>query len=134
MTNISKNELPEAELNKLTNQFNKTLGNMTEKTAPRFLSELLGKEEKIMLTKRLCAVIMFMEGNSSYQVWQALHVSPTTANKIKLKFDCGQYKHIVTSLKSNRTDYENIWKILDVVLSAGLPPRGKGRWKSAFKN
>ncbi len=133
MTNVSKNKLPDQELAKLFTQFEKVIANLENKTASPFLTELLGSEEKIMLAKRLCAVVMYIEGNSSYQVWQLLHISPSTANKIRLGYELGNYQRIENILKANKTNYLELWVTLETILQAGLPPRGKGRWKSVLK-
>jgi hypothetical protein len=75
-----------------------------------------------------------MEENSSYCVWQALNLSPTTANKIRLNYECGRYENIEKALRRNRKDYEKLWTVLDIIIRAGMPPRGRGRWKSIFPN
>jgi len=134
MTNVSKNKLSGQELDKLFAQFEKVISSLDNKTSSPFLNELLGQEEKIMLAKRLCAVVMYIEDNSSYQVWQLLHISPTTANKIRLDYEIGKYKIIENVLKSNKTKYLELWNVLEVILQAKMPPRGKGRWKSAIKS
>ena len=132
MTNISKNKLSDSHLEKLFNQFNKTIGNLDQKTSDLFLSDLLGAEEKIMLAKRLSAVAMFAEGNSSYRVWQLLKLSPSTADKIRLDYENGRYKQLVKILKMNKTKYLEFWQTLEIVLQAGMPPMGRGRWKSVI--
>jgi hypothetical protein len=38
----------------------------------------------------------------------------------------------VNLLKLKKKEYEDFWNTLEVILRAGLPPRGKGRWKSTF--
>lgn len=132
MTNISKYKIPEKELLKLFEQLNKTVAQLDAKNTDLFLSELLGHEERVMLAKRLCAVVMFAEGNSSYRVWQLLHMSPSTAEKIRLDCESGRYKNIVRCLKQKKERYEEFWRTLEIILQAGLPPRGRGRWKSVI--
>lgn len=133
MTNISKHKLPEKELVALHKQFEKTVAKLNQKTATPFIAELLGQEERIMFAKRLCAIVMYIEGNSSYQVWKSLHISPTTAEKIRLDYKSGRYRNVVRIIKAEGNDYNEFWETLEVILSAGLPPRGRGRWKSVFK-
>ncbi len=87
-----------------------------------------------MLAKRFCAVMMYMEGNSSYRVWQLLQMSPSTAEVIRKDFESGRYINIVTLLRKRKQDYIAFWEVLDVVLRAGMPPRGRGRWKSVINN
>lgn len=133
MTNISKIKLPDQELTRIFTQLNKTIGNLNPKTCDLFLSDLLGKEERIMLAKRLCAVAMLAEGNSTYRVWQLLKLSPSTVGKIKLDYVTGRYKQLVKILRKNKTQYIEFWQTLEVILQAGMPTRGRGRWKSILE-
>jgi len=134
MTNISKNSLSEKDLMGLYKQMDKFIAKLDTTSSGYFLSELLGKEERIMIAKRLAAVAMYAEGNTPYRVWQLLNVSPTTAERIHLDFDNGRYQHTVALMKKRKKDYEEFWETLEVILRAGMPPRGRGRWKSVLKS
>lgn len=134
MTNVSKNALTPQELSKLFKQFSKILGGLTPKNCDLFLGDLLGEEELIMLAKRLSAVVMFAEGNSSYRVWQLLKLSPSTAERIRLDFETGRYERLIKILRHNKNSYLEFWQILETILQAGMPPRGRGRWKSVIQN
>lgn len=132
MTNVSKKKLPKVEFDRLYLQLNVIIGSLNKNQSALFFTELLGPEEKVMLTKRLAAVVMFIEGNSSYRVWQLLKMSPSTAEVIRRDFETGRYDNIATILTKNKTDYRKFWETLDVILRAGMPPMGRGRWKSVF--
>ena len=134
MTHISKQQLEPEELKKLFEQLSSIISILDKSTSQLFLKELFGPEETIMIAKRLAAIVMFIEGNSSYRVWQLLHMSPSTAERLKLQYEHGRYKNIEKILHSNKIDYEKFWKILETILQAGMPPRGRGRWKSVFGN
>ena len=134
MTNISKNSLPEKDLIGLYRQMDKFIAKLDATSSAYFLSELLGKEERIMIAKRLAAVAMYAENNTPYRVWQLLNVSPTTAERIHLDFENGRYRHTVALMKKNKQDYEEFWEALEVILRAGMPARGRGRWKSVLKS
>lgn len=134
MTHISKHKLSEQHLNKLFKQLSDTVGKLDSSVSENFLDELLGLEEKIMLAKRLAAIAMCIEGNSPYRIGQLLYMSPSTTERIKLNYEIGKYKHITKALTKNSHDYEKFWQVLEIVLQAGLPPRGRGRWKSVLKN
>lgn len=120
------------QLEHLFDQFGKVIGGLDRHTSPTFFTDLLGPEEKIMIAKRLAAIAMFNEGNSSYRVWQLLKISPSTAERIRLNYEVGRYKNITLALTANRRNYEEFWEALEVILSAGLPPRGRGRWKGVL--
>jgi uncharacterized protein YerC len=133
MTHISKNQLAPDHMEQLFLQLGSIMSLLSDKTAPDFLGDLLGDEEKIMLAKRLAAIAMFIEGNSSYRVWQLLKISPSTADKIRLNYEIGKYQNIELTLKSHKSTYRQFWKTLEIILQAGMPPMGRGRWKSVFK-
>ncbi|MCA9360352.1 helix-turn-helix domain-containing protein [Candidatus Kaiserbacteria bacterium] len=132
MTNVSKDKLTEKDLTKLYAQMDKFVGKLNTTSSAHFFSELLGPEERIMLTKRLAAVAMYAESNTPYRVWQLLQVSPSTADRIYQDFNRGRYEHLVSLMKKHKKDYEEFWRVLEIILNAGLPPRGRGRWKSVF--
>lgn len=134
MTHISKQKIDAKQLSQLFNQMNTLIAVLDTHTSQNFFEELLGPEEQIMIAKRLAAITMYIEGNSSYRVWQLLKISPSTAERIRRNYELGKYKHIETVLKTHKTDYEKFWRVLETILSAGLPPRGRGRWKSVFKH
>lgn len=132
MTHVSKKQLDSEQLKQLFEQMNTLIAILDKKSAHYFFEELLGPEETIMLAKRLAAIVMFIEGNSSYRVWQLLKMSPSTAERIGLNYERGKYKNIEKILKSRKTDYEKFWLTLEKILQAGMPPRGRGRWKSVL--
>lgn len=133
MTHVSKRALPRDELELLQAQFSKTISTLSRSDTNFFLKELLGPEELTMLAKRLAVIILFTEGNSSYRVWNTLNISPSTADRIKLQYECGAYKHIVAAIRKDRTNLNEFWDVLEIILRAGLPPRTKERWKSVFR-
>lgn len=132
MTNVSKQKMPKRDLDKIYAQLHNIVGKLNKHSSSLFFNDLLGPEEQIMLTKRLAAVVMFIEGNSSYRVWQLLKLSPSTAEHIRHDYANGRYDNIEKIITKNKADYEQFWKTLEVVLRAGMPPMGRGRWKSLF--
>lgn len=134
MAHISKQQLKKEHLDTLFLQLSKTIALLNKNSAHYFFDELLGPEEKIMIAKRLAAIVMCIEGNSSYRIWQLLKMSPSTTDRIRLQYELGTYKNIEKILKSNKADYERFWTTLEIILRAGLPPMGRGRWKSVFKS
>ena len=130
MAHISKKRLKANHLKKLFAQLSQIVSTLNQSSSEKFLTELLGPEEKIMLAKRFAAIAMFIEGNSIYRVSQLLHISPSTAERIKLNYECGRYGNIARLLGKHRRDYEEFWNTLEVILRLGMPPMGRGRWKS----
>lgn len=134
MTHISKHNLKDDHLEQLFEQLANTIAKVDKRSAELFLHEILGTEERIMLAKRLAAIAMCIEGNSTYRISQLLFMSPSTTERIKLKYEIGKYKHIEKILTKDKIDYQEFWKTLETILQAGMPPQGRGRWKSIFKH
>ncbi len=132
MTRVSKRELSTSYLKKLHKQLTKTIARLDHGTSTVFIDELLGKEEKIMIAKRFAAIVMLMENNSTYRIAQLLHMSPSTTERLRIQYRNGAYDGIEDMFLKNKKEYEEFWETLEVILRAGLPPRGKGRWKSTF--
>jgi len=130
MARISKHTINERDFKKLSLQLSNIIAKLTKETSEGVLDDLLGPEEKIMLTKRLAAIVMYIEGHSSYRVWKSLKLSPATAAKIQNEFNKGHYRHIEDLFKKHKTDYNKFWDALDLILRAGVMPRysGKNRW------
>lgn len=132
MTNISKNVLAQKDMDRLFDQLNVITSKLDKRLSRSFFDNLLGPEEKIMLVKRLAAVVMLIERNSSYRVWKSLKISPTTAEYIRKDYENGRYVDIEKIITKDKADYEKFWKTLEVVLRGGLPEMGKNRWKTGF--
>ena len=133
MTNVSKQKLQPSHLKKLFAELAKTIVRLDKKHADMFLDELLGEEEKIMIAKRLAAIVMLIENNSVYRISQLLLMSPSTVARLRNKLLIGEYNNIEHLLKQRKKEYKDFWNTLEVILRAGMPPRGKGRWKSTFE-
>lgn len=133
MTRISKHKLQPAHVKKLYKELARTVSQLNASGANLFLNELLGEEEKIMVAKRFAAIVMLLENNSIYRTAQLLHMSPSTVERLKKNLLTGKYEHIQKILKKNKKEYEAFWETLEIILRAGMPPRGKGRWKSTFE-
>lgn len=108
---------------------NITIAGLSRTTTETFLDELFGVEEKIMLSKRLAAIVMCIEGNSSYKIWKKLKLSPSTSERIHYNYKSGAYRHIEKIFKEKPNDFKRFSNMLEIILNAGMSPRGKGRWK-----
>ncbi len=133
MAHLSKQLMTEEKQTELFKQLSDIIARLDKTQSPKFLEELLGEEEKLMLSKRLAAIILFIEGHSSYRVWTLLKISPSTADRIRLNYQIGQYGNIQKFITENKTEHARILNILETILQAGLPPRGRGRWKSTLE-
>jgi hypothetical protein len=132
MAHISKHPLSPGKRDELFDQMNFIIGRLGKAGASLFFEEFLGPEEKIMLAKRLAAIIMCFEKNTVYRIAIVLKISFSTAERIKLNYQTGKYRSMEKILTENKHAYSQLLKTLEVILQAGLPPRGRGRWKRLF--
>jgi len=68
---------------------------VSQKEHQAFFYELLTPTEKIMLGKRLSAIVLLSKGATPYQTSRTLKLSPTTAAKLLVRLDKGLCDHIV---------------------------------------
>ncbi|PCI29755.1 hypothetical protein COB55_01620 [Candidatus Wolfebacteria bacterium] len=95
----------------------------------KMLGELLTPTEKVMLAKRLAIVVLLHKGVSTYQIENALKVSPSTTARIRLQVEVGFYNEI-SKYVSKKGSGKDFLDILEKVIYAGMPPRvGGNRWK-----
>lgn len=133
MTNISKNKLPKKSEVKLFSQFTKLFAVADEKLLADMFEALFTEAEKIMFIKRLAIILLLSRKCSNYRISKTLHISDSTVRDIKQKFLKGHYDVLVKSVNNKKFDTKKFWTTVEVLLSAGLPPRGRGRWKWLYK-
>ena len=119
MVRLNKTQLTTDQFDALFTQLNEALGNLSTSNTNVFLSELLGKEERMMLAKRLAIIILLVEGKSLYKISDILKVSPTTAEKLKWKLEKGEFNHILIIMGKNKKEYFSILETLDSILHLG---------------
>ena len=130
MARISKQALEGSYSDDLTDQLAEIIGNLSADQASNFLTEFFGPEEKLMLAKRLAAVVMIHEKHTLYAVAHTLKISHATAKTIKARYNLGHFKATLRGLHKNKTDYGAFLDTLDLILRAGLPRyKGKDNWK-----
>ncbi len=134
MTNISKKGLSQEEFQSLFDRMDTFVAKLSVKNSTDFFEELLGNEERVMLAKRLAAIVMCIEGCSIYRISQSLKISPSTAERIHDAYTNGAYLKIERLFARNQDDFEDFCRTLEVILRAGLPPRaGRNRAHFWFK-
>ena len=130
MTNVSKNTLDSKIEKKLRVQFAKFFSDQIPNEIESLFSELFTPTEQIMLIKRLATIIMLSEGESTYSIPKALQLSDSTVRDIKVKYRLGKYDSIIYRYQDKKFNAEAFVRILETLLSAGMPSLGKDRWKS----
>lgn len=132
MPHISSKKLKKETLNKLYTEFGKAFEESTRKSQTQlFLGDLLTRTEKIMLAKRFAVIYLLSKEVPTSYIAESLGMSYTTIFRMSLKYDIGKYASLLRAIGREKTD---IWKILEKILRAGLPPRyGRGRWKFLYQ-
>lgn len=129
MTHTSKKILTKKVEEQLTAQLAKLFSGKKEGPITELFSDLLTAAEQIMLVKRLAIIFMLTEGYSTYRIAKMLLVSDSTVRDIQAKLHVGHYQHLIQSSSGKTFNSKEFLNILEVILSGGLPSRGKNRWK-----
>ncbi len=108
-----------------------------KKEIAELLDNLLSSNEKILISKRLAAIVLIKEGKSYKEIGKILWISPGTVSAIKKSV------YLSANYKSNRY-YSGINKKEKIKRMKGIPPetifdywarlpipkKGGGSWKS----
>jgi len=132
MPHVSSKKLKKEHLNKLYSEFGTALEKSAKKSWLKFfLNDFLTRTEKIMLAKRFAVIYLLSKDVPPSYIAESLCMSPATIFRMSLKYDIGKYSSL---LKTMKDDNKELWKILEKILRAGLPPiAGRGRWKFLYK-
>lgn len=127
MPHISSEKLDEDIIHKIFSQLVRTLEKASDKRATKYLaSELFTHTERIMLAKRLAAILLVDKGVPQHVVADQLHMSISTISKIALKIEMGKYRAIRNISGKRR---EDMLTAIEKMMLMGMPPRyGRGRW------
>ena len=130
MARISKQKISGKVSNEIWSQLTETLGRLSANQSGLFINQLLGKEEQIMLAKRLAVIVLIHEQHSDYAISRSLKVSSTTVAKLRIKYKKKQFDAVIKGIKKNKADYVDFVNTLVDVIHIGLPRyAGPGRWK-----
>ncbi len=119
MARISKQILSKNEQDQLINQLTEVMGRMNSTMAEHFIFEFFGREEKIMLAKRLAIIALIHEHRPLHRIAVHLHVSETTVGKLCNRYERGEFDHTIKTLTKNKTDYTKFLDLLDSILTVG---------------
>jgi uncharacterized protein YerC len=133
MPHVSKKKLKSEHFNKLYGElirsFERSFKNRRTK---QVLGEFFTETEKIMFSKRLAVIALLSREASIPTIFEALAMSPSTIEKMSLKYEHGNYDQTIKSALGKK----DIWNILELIFTAGgiMPPIvGKNRWKNINK-
>ena len=119
MVRLNKNELEAEQLEALSAQLYKSVGKLNMTNSRDFIRELLGYEERVMLAKRLAAIVLLLEGNSPYKVASLLKLSESTVATYAKRIEEGLYDDLIRILGKSKKDYFAFLDVLDSILHLG---------------
>src|SRR3989344_2550169 len=134
MPHISKRKLNKEHFNKLVLELTKSLERSFKKGETKSVFyEFFTYTERAMLAKRLAVIAMLSQNVSSYTISEVLHMSPSTIDRMSLKYERGKYE----SITKHALGKKDIWGIINDILTVGgfMPPRvGGKRWRKFDKS
>ncbi len=92
---------------------------------PFVADELFTDTEKIMLAKRIAAILMLDNDIPQQKITEMLLMSPSTISKISLKIELGKYDSILKISKQEKTDMKKL--VCDLLTVGGIMPPKVGR-------
>ncbi|MEA1929525.1 MAG: Trp family transcriptional regulator [Patescibacteria group bacterium] len=135
MPHISANQVKKKVFLQISDQLirsvTKTAG---ENSSRRLIGELFTPTERIMLAKRLAAVVMIQRGYSCYRITKTLKISSSTTSRFYRQVKLGKFDYLAKLLTGssakNKRERARIDITLEQLLRGGLSPRvGKSRWQ-----
>ena len=132
MPHISRKYLKKSDFEEIGKRLVETLAEITNTSKGRgFLQEFFTYTERIMLAKRLSVIFMLSQGATTYEIENTLKMSPSTVARMQLDFEVERFANVTKHFKSKKRR-DRFWNDLEILLRAGLPPRGRGRWQWLF--
>jgi uncharacterized protein YerC len=129
MPHISSKKLNPVLSDELLHEFVRYVRKGSRANATAFLNSLLTATEQVMLAKRIAAIAMLHDGCSVYRIAQSLTMSTSTISRMHDAHKQGAYAPVTKVMKMNKQEREEFWKLIEKILRAGMPSRGKDRWK-----
>jgi len=130
MTNISKQSLPIHLKKQLYAQFTKLFVSANERKLAALFDVVFTESEKIMFIKRIAIILMLSRGVSIYAIAKSLKVTEVTVRTHRDKFLVGDYQVITGIIKQKSFNINDFIRLAEILLQAGMPNYGRGRWKS----
>lgn len=96
MPHVSKGKLNQKVLKDLESYIRSVVAAPTNKQRASIFDELLTQTEKVMLAKRLGILFLLKKGFSLYKISKILKISSSTAERFRLEYEIGKYKHTIS--------------------------------------
>jgi|SRR3989344_5965336 len=128
MPHISKKRVKNKIFIEIYDQLAEIIAKVNATQSKFLMKELFTYTERIMIAKRLALIVMLAKGNSGYRAVRLLKISPSTASKMSIRVQNGEFVNIVKLLRL-KNKHKVLWKVLETLIEIATPPKyGKGRW------
>ncbi len=132
MTNVSKVPLEPRVYKSIRNDLRKAVSRNAIAGAS-IIEALLTKAERIMLSKRLAAIILLENGASYYRISKLLKVSVSTAIRLNKYRNQGLFIQIQRTTKNRQGGNLSLMEHAELILAAGMPSRSGRRYDERLK-
>lgn len=119
MVRLNSTQLSKQQTDQLWLQLIEIISPKQPSHTTRVLHEVLGREEQIMIAKRIAAAVLITEGVTPYRIANKLKLSQTTIHSIRKKVEHGGYAHTLSSITRNKKEYVTFLDTLDTILHLG---------------
>ena len=121
MPHVSKRHLEIEEFQKIYSELVKIFESAGNNSKSKLVfSEFFTKTEKVMFAKRFAVIAMLAKKHTNYEIADKLSMSPATIDRMSLKFEKGDYEHLIKLL----SNFDNIWERIELLFltTGGLMP------------
>lgn len=133
MPHVSSKRVKKDIFKRMTNEFVNMLSDLKSKEEIReFIKELLTPTERIMLAKRLAIIMMLKKGYPFHVIERTLKISSSTSIRFWKIIKMNDFSVIMKNIQKERAK-KKFWEEIEILLRAGMPPRGKGRWAKTLR-
>ena len=127
MSHVASKPLPKEVQKEIADQLVRLLVKNGSRSAT-VLTELLTETEQLMLSKRLAAIMLLAQGFSYFRISQTLFMSTSTLKRLHQQLIGGDFENLEALVRA-RKNREALYEMIGNIIRAGMPPRGRGRWK-----
>jgi uncharacterized protein YerC len=125
MTNISREKIHTEDFKLAHRQLIDLIAKLNQNTSQYLIQELLSDAEQIMIVKRFAAVFMFKNKYSSYRVSETLSISTSSARRLQLQFENGQFNNLLGCIKKKEAN--SFLVFISDLIAAQASPRARAR-------
>lgn len=125
MTNISRKKTETKDFAQAHSQLADLIAKLNKRTSAYFIHELLSEAEQIMIVKRFAAIFMFNNNYSPYRVSETLSISTSSARRLFLQFDDGQFTNLLGCIEKKEAHV--FLSLINDIIIAQVSPRARAR-------